>query len=176
LRWRGCGGLGGVDMAAGKWYNKSGGDMVLKIYLDNCCYNRPFDDLTNEKNALEAKAIEDIISKTVDKKVKIYNSAAIEYELSGISEGNKKNQVEDLYDLLDLEYVEHSQEIENRVDELEKQNVRHMDAYHIAYSEKANVDYLITTDKQMLNAGKKSDAKIKIINPVELIMGGDIDE
>ena len=27
-----------------------------RIYLDNCCYNRPFDDLTLEKNRLEAIA------------------------------------------------------------------------------------------------------------------------
>jgi len=149
---------------------------MLKIYFDNCCYNRPFDDLTISKNALEAKAIEDIISKTANGKAKLYNSAAVDYELHEISEGSKKNQVEDLYNSLDLEYIDHSQEIEIRVDELEKQKVRHMDAYHIAYSEKAKIDYLVTTDKQMLNAGRKSDAKIKIINPIELITGGDIDE
>ncbi|MCL2159801.1 MAG: hypothetical protein FWH48_10370 [Oscillospiraceae bacterium] len=149
---------------------------MIKIYLDNCCYNRPFDDLTIPKNALEAKAVEDIIFKTVGRaKVKLYNSAAVDYELHEISEGNKKNQVEDLYDLLDLEYIEHSQEIENRVNELEKQKIHHMDAYHIAYAEKAEVDYLITTDKQMLKAGQQSDTKIKIINPIELITGGDID-
>ena len=28
----------------------------LKIYLDNCCYNRPFDDFTIGKNGLEAHA------------------------------------------------------------------------------------------------------------------------
>jgi predicted nucleic acid-binding protein len=149
---------------------------MLKIYLDNCCYSRPFDDLTNQKNALEAKAVEDIIVRARERAVELYNSAAVDYELYKISEENKKNQVEDLYNLLDLEYVEHSQEIETRVDELEKQNVHHMDAYHIAYSEKANVDYLITTDKQMLTAGKKSDTKIKIINPIEFITGGGIDE
>jgi predicted nucleic acid-binding protein len=150
--------------------------IILKIYFDNCCYNRPFDDLTNDKNALEAKAIEDIIVRARSGEIKLYNSAAVEYELHRISEGNKKSQVEDLYNLLDLEYVEHSQEIEIRVDELENQKVHHMDAYHIAYSEKVNVDYLITTDKQMLKAGRKSDTKIKIINPIELIIGGGIDE
>ena len=106
----------------------------------------------------------------------VTKGVAVEYELYAISEGKKKGQVEDLYDTLDLEYIEYSPELESRVDELINQNVRQMDAYHIAYSEKADVDYLITTDRQMLNSGKKSDTKIKIINPVELIMGGDIDE
>ena len=30
---------------------------MLKLYLDNCCYSRPFDDLTQEKNNLESQAI-----------------------------------------------------------------------------------------------------------------------
>ena len=149
---------------------------MLKIYLDNCCYNRPFDDLTNEKNALEAKAIEDILVRAANKEVTLYSSAAVDYELYSIGEGNKKNQVKNLYNLLDLEYIQHSESIEKRVDELEKQNIHHMDAYHIAYSEEGKVDYLITTDRQMLNSGRKSDTKIKIINPIEIIIGGGIYE
>lgn len=30
--------------------------MVLKIYLDNCCYNRPFDDQSQIRIYLEAQA------------------------------------------------------------------------------------------------------------------------
>ncbi len=29
---------------------------MLKLYLDNCCYNRPFDDLKQEKINLEARS------------------------------------------------------------------------------------------------------------------------
>ena len=29
---------------------------MLKLYLDNCCYNRPFDDLRQEKIKLEARS------------------------------------------------------------------------------------------------------------------------
>jgi hypothetical protein len=29
---------------------------MLKIYLDNCCYNRPFDDLSQEKVKDESTA------------------------------------------------------------------------------------------------------------------------
>lgn len=36
---------------------------MLKLYLDNCCYSRPFDDLRQEKNNLEAQAIKIIIDK-----------------------------------------------------------------------------------------------------------------
>ena len=30
-------------------YNKNGGWNMINVYLDNCCYDRPFDDLRQEK-------------------------------------------------------------------------------------------------------------------------------
>ena len=45
-----------------------------------------------------------------------------------------------------------------------------MDALHIAFAENANVDYMITTDKLLLNASKRADLTTKVINPVEFIM------
>ena len=39
----------------------------------------------------------------LNKQIKIYSSRAIDYEIENISDGNKKRQVEDLYDALELE-------------------------------------------------------------------------
>lgn len=44
---------------------------MLKLYLDNCCYSRIFDDLTQEKVNLEASAIETIFRKHINKEVVI---------------------------------------------------------------------------------------------------------
>ena len=45
----------------------------MKIYLDNCCFNRPFDDQNQLKVRLEAEAKlyvqTKIIDKEIDKKV-----------------------------------------------------------------------------------------------------------
>lgn len=30
---------------------------MLIVYLDNCCYNRPFDDRSNIRNYLEREAV-----------------------------------------------------------------------------------------------------------------------
>ena len=37
-------------------YNRKRGELMLKIYLDNCCYSRIFDDLTQEKINLESRS------------------------------------------------------------------------------------------------------------------------
>ena len=41
----------------------------------------------------------------LNKQIKIYSSRAIDYEIENISDGNKKRQVEDLYDALELEKI-----------------------------------------------------------------------
>ena len=143
---------------------------MLKIYLDNCCYNRPFDDLKQEKINLEASAVESIIEKHMCNKIKIYKSRAIDYEISRISNHNKKRQIEDLCDGLDLESIPYTYELDKRVEELERYNIHFMDAYHLAYAESKNIDYFVTVDKQLISSSKKAKLNTKVVNPIEFIM------
>ena len=106
----------------------------------------------------------------VNNKLVIYKSRAIDYEISKISNGDKRRQVEDLYDGLELENIPYTYELDKRVEELEKYNIHYMDAYHIAYAESKPVDYFITVDKQLINTSKKAKLKLKVINPINFIM------
>lgn len=143
---------------------------MLKIYLDNCCYNRPFDDLTQEKISLEAKAIETILGKHIKKELEIHKSMAIDFEISKIRDSNKRRQVEDLYDAMNLKDIEYTQKIKERAIDLKTYNIKDMDALHIAFAESINADYMITTDKLLINASKRAELKTKIVNPIEFIM------
>ena len=58
---------------------------MLKIYLDNCCYNRPFDDLKQEKIYLESNAIQIILKRHIDRFLEIYKSMAIDFEIAQIN-------------------------------------------------------------------------------------------
>lgn len=88
----------------------------------------------------------------VNNKIIIYKSRAIDYEISKISDRDKRRQVEDLYDGLELENIPYAYELDKRVEELEIYNIHYMDAYHIAYAESKEVDYFITVDKKLINA------------------------
>ena len=143
---------------------------MLKLYLDTCCYNRPFDDLEQEKINLEANAIENIFRKHINKEVEIYKSMVIDFEISKIKLDNKRRQVEDLYDAIELSQITYSQEIKQIALELKQFNIKDMDALHLAFAESVDIDYFITTDRLLINASKRSNLKIKVINPVEFIM------
>ncbi|MCI9015907.1 MAG: type II toxin-antitoxin system VapC family toxin [Clostridia bacterium] len=143
---------------------------MLKLYLDNCCYNRPFDDLEQEKINLEANAIENIFRKHINKEVEIYKSMAIDFEISKIKPDNKRRQVEDLYDAVELIEIDYSEEIKQIAIELRQYNIKDMDSLHLAFATSNDIDYFITTDRLLINASKRANLKIKVINPIEFIM------
>lgn len=107
----------------------------------------------------------------LNRNVVIYSSKAIEFEISQISSNDKKRKVEDLYDALELENIPYVPEIEDRVEELQNKKIHYMDAYHIAFAESKNIDYFITVDRQLINASKNANLKLKVINPIDFMMG-----
>ena len=60
----------------------------MRIYLDNCCYNRLFDDKTQERVQVESDALKAIL---VDKKDIIVGSHFLKFEISKIKACDKLN-------------------------------------------------------------------------------------
>ncbi len=143
---------------------------MLKLYLDNCCYNRPFDDLRQEKNNLEAQAIKFIIDRCCKDEFKIYTSEALVFEMINIKDQIKKAKVMEVYNKLDLINIPFSKNIIERAIEIRKYNIKDMDSLHIAYAESSKVDYLITTDRLLVNVSSRVNLKVKIINPINFVM------
>ncbi len=144
---------------------------MLKLYLDNCCYNRPFDDLTNQKNYIESQAIIVILDLYKKDKLDIYKSKILDYEISQMKNITKRNKILDVYSSIQSNYIDTTNEIIDRAKELKKYNIKEKDALHIAYAEYGDLDYFITVDKILINATSKvKDLKIKVLNPIEFIM------
>ena len=141
---------------------------MLKIYLDNCCYNRPFDDLTLEKNRLEANAklfIQSLIK---------YKSIALIYSFMSLVE-IEDSPFEDNKAYI-LSFIEANatafvgkkrlSEIEQLSNDIMQTGIKKKDATHLACAIVAGCDYLITTDKRLL---KHKTDKTRIINPIEFV-------
>ena len=143
---------------------------MLKLYLDNCCYNRPFDDLRQEKNNLEAQAIKVIIAKYCKDEFEIYTSDALVLEMNNIKDQIKRAKVLEVYNKLNLTNIKFSKKIKQRAIELRQYNIKNMDSLHIAYAESINLDYFITTDRLLINASNRANLKIAVINPINFIM------
>ena len=71
---------------------------------------------------------------------------------------------------MELSQINYSQELKQRAIELKQFNIKDMDALHLAFAESSDIDYFITTDRLLINASKRANLKIKVINPIEFIM------
>lgn len=72
----------------------------MKIYLDVCCLNRPFDDHTMDRVRLESEAILTIMNQAEIKNWVLLSSEVIDWEISKIPGDDRKHKVLILASLL----------------------------------------------------------------------------
>ena len=143
---------------------------MIKVYIDNCVYNRPFDDQTDELIFIEARAFYIIIKWIEESKIISINSDALEYEKNLISNPDRQNRIED-YLSLAKEYMKISNIITERAKGLIKLGFKDMDALHIAMAEFGKANYFVTCDDEIVNIGKRNqkEIKVKVCNILEFI-------
>jgi predicted nucleic acid-binding protein len=137
----------------------------LKIYLDNCCYNRPFDDQSQMKIRLESEAKLYIQAGIRSRKYSLAWSYVLNIENDNNPYEEKRNAIAPWEKIAD-EYCLPTDDIELAAREFMEFGLRAKDALHVACAIKTGCDYLITADKGMMNKGI---TKIKIINPIDFI-------
>lgn len=146
---------------------------LLRVYLDNCCYNRPYDDQSQIRISLEAQAeifIQDAIKAG---SLELAASHVLLYE-------NSKNPHEDRRRAI-YEFIKQNTSVFVDVDRLNETTtiareimstgIKDTDAAHIACAIQTDCDYFLTTDNRVL---KYRGEKIEVINPVDFIkiLGG----
>lgn len=146
------------------------GDGFLKVYFDNCCYNRLFDDRSNIKNYLEREAILIVMQKAFENELEIIGSDILEIEISKIRDDEKRNDVEGVYHALVSDSVMITSEVKKRAIQIrELSKIRNFDSLHLASAEIGS-DVLLTTDIKFLKGCQRIDLKIEVKNPVEFVM------
>ncbi|MCM1235700.1 MAG: PIN domain-containing protein, partial [Ruminococcus flavefaciens] len=138
--------------------------------MDNCCYNRLFDDRSNIKNYLEREAVLLIFELIYQKRVEITGSDILIKEMSAIKDVMKRERIHALYQNCVLKSVFADSEIIRRAKEIAKLvGTTSFDSLHLAISEK-NAEVFLTTDIKLIKASKRIDLSVKVMNPIEFIM------
>jgi len=143
----------------------------MKIYLDVCCLNRPFDDQTQDRVRLESEAVLSILNHSKVKDWRLLNSEVISVEISKMPDTDKRQKVNILSIMLHSNIVV-DEDIEKRATELENLTFKPFDALHIACAEKGKADILLTTDDDFLRKASqcKDTLKVRVENPVTWLM------
>ena len=137
----------------------------IKVYLDVCCYNRPYDDQTQLRIQLESSSKLMIQTLITEEEIDLTWSYVVEFE-------NAKNPYTEIKNTIlafkqyATEIITPSQSIEDTAVILQSNGFKAYDSLHISCALHAGCDYFITTDDKVLN---KQYNGIEIIDPVVFI-------
>lgn len=137
----------------------------IKLYLDNCCFNRPFDDQTQLKIHLETQAKLYVQQKILNGEFSLVWSYILEYENMQNPFEIRKNSIILWKDIAKENIIE-SDSILQYAETLLPKGIKTKDALHIACAVFSACDYFLTTDKKLLYT---PISEINIISPVEFI-------
>ncbi|MBI5558668.1 MAG: PIN domain-containing protein [Deltaproteobacteria bacterium] len=146
----------------------------MRIYLDCCSLQRPFDDKSKPRIAVEAEAVLVVLSLCESEELTLVASDALYFEIGRIPDQGRKEEALAILKIV-KETVELSPEIEALARRLEASGIKPLDALHLASASIAKVDYFCTCDDKFY---KKSinfkGLYSKVVSPAELVMEVDI--
>lgn len=136
------------------------------LYLDLCCYKRPFDDQRDERVRREAAAVAEILTEAEAGRLHLVCSPALRLE-------NGRNPREDRRVAADLWLdgaaivVELTPEVAARARTLEGLGFRPLDALHTAFAERAGARCLVTCDDALLSsaARHRESLRLTVVRP-----------
>ncbi|MCL2791533.1 MAG: PIN domain-containing protein [Spirochaetaceae bacterium] len=137
----------------------------MKVYLDNCCFNRPFDDQSSLIIQLETEAKLHIQERIRQGDLALCWSFVLDYENAANPFEEVLNRIAEWKKIACVD-CNLSDEIAYKAGELMKLGLQQMDASHIACAIHLGANCFLTTDKRILN---KSITEITIMNPVDFI-------
>jgi hypothetical protein len=137
----------------------------MKIYLDVCCLNRPFDDLSQDRIRLEADAVLTILKRCGSGEWEIAASDAIDWELSKLQDLEKLKKVSSLYQYAH-ELLRITEPVKERARFFQENGIKNFDSLHLALAEINAYDALLTTDDNFLRAANRIGADIRVVNPI----------
>ena len=141
-----------------------------KIYLDMCCFNRPYDDQTQLRVELETKAKLHIQQQIVEDKYILVSSVVLEFENSKNPYSIRKLVITDFLNHA-KENIEENDSVLELAKEINATGVKPKDAAHVACAIHAGCDYFLSTDDRLL---KYKDRRIRLMNPVDFFKEGDV--
>jgi hypothetical protein len=143
----------------------------MKIYLDVCCLNRPFDDQTQNRIRLEAEAVLLILGQIQSGDWTWCSSEVVDDEITQTPDRKRRERLEQLVIHAHKSYAISEEDIA-RAKWLVRLGFSGMDALHLASAESKAVDIFLTTDDKLLKRAVKLAGQLQITveNPLSWIV------
>ena len=141
----------------------------MKVYLDSCSLQRPLDNRSQIRIALEAEAVLGILALCEAGQLDLISSDVLEFETAQISHPIRREHTLAVLGIATA-HVELSDQIEQRARHFVRLGIKPIDALQLASAEAAESDYFCTCDERLLNRAKGIiDLQTMAVSPLELV-------
>ena len=140
----------------------------MRIYLDNCCYGRPYDKQDSDKIISETKSIRFIRKEIENGNLELVTSYMLHFENNKRPDENQRDEITKFiksYRKIHIG-IDNAENLLESVKKIMSTGIKRKDAYHVASAILANCDYFLSTDERLL---KYHSDKLKLLNPIEFI-------
>ena len=147
----------------------------MRIYLDNCCLMRDFDNQSQPRIRMETLAVAAVLERIRLNRWSWVAGDTLRREMLACPIADRRER-----GLLTLEYankfVRFTPPIAALTDKFVKYGIRWMDAAHFASAEYAECDLFLTTDDDLLRRlrGLPYALRVRPLNPVEAVLEGNV--
>jgi hypothetical protein len=145
------------------------GNILMRIYLDNCCFNRPFDDQDQLRIRLETEAKLGVQEEILLGRIELVWSYILDYE-NQFNPFDERREAIRKWKSHAVINVEESAGVLTKANQLKERGISSKDALHVACAIAGNCRYILTTDEALIVKLKGMEA-IQVMNPTEFILG-----
>lgn len=139
----------------------------MLIYLDTCCFNRPFDDQSQLLVKLQTEAklyVQDAIRQGT---LSLAWSAVMDLENAANPDIERREAIS-VWRTLAVVDIDTRPDVEVVAEEIAVLGIKPMDALHVASAIVAGATWLLTTDKALLRK-LNGDPRLRVIDPIDFI-------
>ena len=121
----------------------------MRLYLDMCCFNRPYDDQGSARIRLETEAKVLLQQKVRDAECGLVWSAALDFECSNNPYEERRHAIRQ-WRTLAVMVVMADQSVVSVALKLSEHKVGHYDALHVASAMARKADLFVPTDDRLI--------------------------
>lgn len=140
----------------------------MRIYLDNCCLGRPFDDQNALRVVLETEAKLFIQEQIKSGKIEMATSYMLHFENMQCRLKMKRESVGDFLKLYSSIYIDiaFAEKVTAKAEKFIIDGIKQKDAFHVASAILAECDYFLSVDDRLI---KHKVNEIIMMNPLDFI-------
>lgn len=140
----------------------------MRVYLDNCCFNRPFDDQGHARIRLETEAKLEVQDRVQSGQIELAWSYILDFE-NQANPFEQRRQAIAVWRHRAVIDIAESEGLRDLARQIMTRGVHPKDALHIACAIESKCNCFLTTDDLLIRKMKGFD-RLPVLNPADFIL------